>query len=267
MPLPSRLQSESDCSFTFDFRQVYWNSRLHAEHQRLVQSFAPYDVLSDVMAGVGPFALPAAKKGLWVLANDLNPASYESLVGNMKANKVEPRIRASCEDGRAFIRSSILRAWEEAFEGPPLRPEEDDAVKSATQLAKEKRAQRSSRPAASSSQAQAPAKTKRATIERLPPRRLVDHFVMNLPASALEFLDAYRGAYLPLRDAVGAEVLEAELDAREKEGKARWPMVHVHCFTKDLAGAHEDVCHVSLISSFCMPLFLNIAPNSAQTQS
>jgi len=219
------------------------------------------------MAGVGPFALPAAKKGLWVLANDLNPASYESLVGNMKANKVEPRIRASCEDGRAFIRSSILRAWEEAFEGPPLRPEEDDAVKSATQLAKEKRAQRSSRPAASSSQAQAPAKTKRATIERLPPRRLVDHFVMNLPASALEFLDAYRGAYVPLRDAVGADALEAELDAREKEGKGRWPMVHVHCFTKDLAGAHEDVCHVSIICSCCSTPSLILSPKSAQTQS
>lgn len=27
---------ESDCKFRFNFRQVYWNSRLQAEHNRLV---------------------------------------------------------------------------------------------------------------------------------------------------------------------------------------------------------------------------------------
>ncbi|KAJ1030364.1 hypothetical protein NDA16_001273 [Ustilago loliicola] len=29
--------SESDCTFEFDFRSVYWNSRLHAEHMRLIK--------------------------------------------------------------------------------------------------------------------------------------------------------------------------------------------------------------------------------------
>jgi Met-10+ like-protein len=43
--------------------QVYWNSRLEAEHSRLVQDFAPGDVVVDIMAGIGPFALPAARKG------------------------------------------------------------------------------------------------------------------------------------------------------------------------------------------------------------
>jgi tRNA (guanine37-N1)-methyltransferase len=45
-------------------------------------------ILGDVFAGVGPFALPAAKKGCNVYANDLNPVSYKWMVENVKLNKV-----------------------------------------------------------------------------------------------------------------------------------------------------------------------------------
>ena len=82
--------SENNCSFTFDFSKVYWNSRLQAEHTRLVDTFEKEDVLADGFAGVGPFAVPAAKvKGcLGVFANDLNPMSAQALRENVKANKV-----------------------------------------------------------------------------------------------------------------------------------------------------------------------------------
>lgn len=83
-----RLQSESDCRFKFDFSKVYWNSRLSTEHGRLVDTFNPIDIVADGFAGVGPFAIPAAKKGCAVLANDLNPASADSLRGNIPLNKV-----------------------------------------------------------------------------------------------------------------------------------------------------------------------------------
>lgn len=83
------LKRESDCSFTFDFREVYWNSRLGAEHDRLIQIFKPEDgVVSDVMAGVGPFAVPAAKRGCAVLANDLNPACAKWHRRNVEDNNV-----------------------------------------------------------------------------------------------------------------------------------------------------------------------------------
>ena len=81
-------QHESNCRFTFDFTQVYWNSRLHTEHDRLVQLFEPTDVIADVFAGVGPFAIPAAKKGCAVFANDLNPDSAKYLIKNIADNKV-----------------------------------------------------------------------------------------------------------------------------------------------------------------------------------
>lgn len=45
-------------------------------------------VLGDMFAGVGPFALPAAKKGCTVYANDLNPNCFKYLQENAEGNKV-----------------------------------------------------------------------------------------------------------------------------------------------------------------------------------
>lgn len=50
--------------------------------------FKPGEVVVDVMAGVGPFAVPAGRKGVWVWANDLNPDSYAALREAVVKNKV-----------------------------------------------------------------------------------------------------------------------------------------------------------------------------------
>lgn len=44
------------------------------------------------------------------------------------------------------------------------------------------------------------------------------HYVLNLPASALTFLPAFRGLYA------------GRLDLFEPNGSSKLPMVHVHCF-------------------------------------
>ena len=80
--------SEENCIFKFDYSKVYWNSRLQTEHKRLVDSFSPGEVVCDVMAGIGPFAIPAGKKGVFVWANDLNPDSYTAMVEAINRNKV-----------------------------------------------------------------------------------------------------------------------------------------------------------------------------------
>ncbi|XP_032456104.1 tRNA (guanine(37)-N1)-methyltransferase [Nasonia vitripennis] len=100
---------ESGCSFTFDFAKVYWNPRLVNEHAALVNLLSKGDVLYDVFAGVGPFAVPAANKGVRVLANDLNPESYKWLCKNSQGKKARKLLTAFNKDGRDFLRDDVKR--------------------------------------------------------------------------------------------------------------------------------------------------------------
>lgn len=98
---------ENGVFFEFDFSKVYWNPRLSTEHERIVELLKPGDVLYDVFAGVGPFAVPAAKKKCYVLANDLNPESFKWLQHNVKRNKCLAQAQVFNKDGRDFILNEI----------------------------------------------------------------------------------------------------------------------------------------------------------------
>ncbi|XP_008551481.1 tRNA (guanine(37)-N1)-methyltransferase [Microplitis demolitor] len=99
---------ENNCKFTFDFAKVYWNSRLCTEHTNLLKFMNKNDVLYDVFAGVGPFSVPAARRGIQVLANDLNPESYKWLQYNATANKAKNLISFN-KDGRDFLRDEVKK--------------------------------------------------------------------------------------------------------------------------------------------------------------
>ncbi|KAF4612304.1 hypothetical protein D9613_004255 [Agrocybe pediades] len=214
---------EADCRFTFDFTEVYWNSRLHTEHERLVQMFKPEEVVADVFAGVGPFAVPAAKKGCAVLGNDLNPNSAKYLAKNVKDNRVTDLVRVSCEDGRDFIRTCVSRVYDDpfpAYTGPkPSRMQEEKERKRLQKLAAEGH----------------PIPPPNAAESTGPRRQRISHFVMNLPDSALTFLDAFRGILVDN---------ERDLSGIYKE----MPMVHCHCFTRELdpAKAEQDIRQVRI---------------------
>jgi tRNA (guanine37-N1)-methyltransferase len=99
---------EANCIFKFDFSKVYWNSRLQGEHERLLKLFKPADIICDVFGGVGPFALPSAKnQKAFVFTNDLNPESYKYLKENILLNKVGDKVEGYNLDGREFIRNSL----------------------------------------------------------------------------------------------------------------------------------------------------------------
>ncbi|KAJ1963970.1 tRNA(m(1)G37)methyltransferase [Dipsacomyces acuminosporus] len=188
---------ENECVFRFDYSKVYWNSRLHSEHERLIKMFKPASSICDVMAGVGPFAVPAGKRGCLVWANDLNPASYSAMEDNIRLNKVQGRVRAFNMDGRDFIRRAFADYYEATKNGPIAIPA---AAKSSAPKNK-------------------PAAQPDITINS----RTFDHVVMNLPAIAIEFLDAFRGLF---RSITGKS--EAEADDKSLV----LPMIHAHCFTK-----------------------------------
>eukprot|EP01128_Nolandella_sp_AFSM9_P001017 TRINITY_DN1112_c4_g1_i1.p1 TRINITY_DN1112_c4_g1~~TRINITY_DN1112_c4_g1_i1.p1 ORF type:complete len:493 (-),score=110.78 TRINITY_DN1112_c4_g1_i1:51-1529(-) len=152
---------ESGCKFRFDFSKVYWNSKLGTEHHRLVKSFKKGDVVADMFGGVGPFALPAAKRGLKVYSNDLNPNSIASLRTNISLNKLSDQVTPSCEDGRDFIRRLVGS------------------------------------------------------------RTHFDRVIMNLPASAITFIDVFKGLF-----------------------PADWgkmPTIHCYCFSKAVDDLEADV--------------------------
>ncbi|KAL4901297.1 hypothetical protein BDW74DRAFT_170238 [Aspergillus multicolor] len=204
------IQHEQNCEFRFDFSRVYWNSRLHTEHQRLVELFKPGEMVCDVMAGVGPFAVPAGKKKIFVFANDLNPHGYEVMQDAVKRNKVFKFVTPFNQDGRQFIKWSAkaLLKWDSPKVVIPQKITRSRDVSGN-------------------------AKGTRPPAEVYTRPKLFDHYVMNLPGNALEFLDAFIGVY------AGHEELFAP------HTKKQLPMVHVYCFSghsENEVDDHIDIC-------------------------
>ncbi|KAL0969041.1 hypothetical protein UPYG_G00221910 [Umbra pygmaea] len=188
---------ENGATYEFDFSRVYWNPRLSTEHERVVGLLKRGDIVLDVFAGVGPFAIPAARRGSTVLANDLNPESHRWLQHNCKLNKVERKVTTFNLDGRAFIRGPVKQELPSLLKG-------DASV----------------------------------------------HVVMNLPALALEFLDAFRGL---LDQGLCCDV--------------NLPQVHCYGFSKkddpqrDVVERASDSLGFSLEGRCSVHLVRNVAPN------
>jgi hypothetical protein len=92
-------------------RLVYWNSRLEREHSRLTATYlhGTTTTVCDMMAGIGPFAVPAAQEGCTVYANDLNPNSTRYLAMNAVTNKVSDRLGLG-DIGSSSVGSELLKS-------------------------------------------------------------------------------------------------------------------------------------------------------------
>ncbi|EME49876.1 hypothetical protein DOTSEDRAFT_164659 [Dothistroma septosporum NZE10] len=192
--------SEENCIFKFDYSKVYWNSRLNTEHRRLVGKFREGQAVCDVMAGIGPFAVPAGRKKIFVWANDLNPDSYDSLQGAIARNKVQDYVQPFNEDGKTFIRTAIA-----------------DLAKTEKTVNIIKKASKKEPTA------------KGEVLRTLRQPRVFDHFVMNLPATAITFLTSFVGVFSP-------DVRRSLLH------DCSMPLIHVYCFnTKSDDNVEEGI--------------------------
>ncbi|KAH6648493.1 Met-10+ like-protein-domain-containing protein [Truncatella angustata] len=215
---------ENECAFHFDYSKVYWNSKLEPEHTRLIKAFQPGEVVCDVMAGIGPFAVPAGRRGVFVWANDMNPESHKYMVEAIQRNKVGQYVRPFNEDGRTFIHKAA------------------DSVYEASQAGEHVIVQKKVRRSEAKDKGPPP-------TEKIPVPATISHFVMNLPASAYTFVHHYRGVY------AGREKLFTP------HTNTKLPLVHVHCFALK---SDDEVPLLDICERLTSELGVKMVPGDAE---
>ena len=78
----------------------------------------------------------------------------------------------------------------------------------------------------------------------------IDHFVMNLPATAIDLLGCFQGIYAPLRREESADGisflfrLRAYSAAKQSVDAPHLPMIHCYCFSKAEEAYEADLNEV-----------------------
>ncbi|XP_076933243.1 tRNA (guanine(37)-N(1))-methyltransferase 2-like [Bidens hawaiensis] len=244
-------------TFKLDYGLVYWNSRLEHEHIRLVNKFDQGDVICDMFAGIGPFAIPAAQKGCLVYANDLNPDSVRYLKINADVNKVNNNIHAYNMDARVFMSKlmTVPDGESEVVDSSLVSSGNCNIQENVKANTEEKNSENGSLKSADGHVA---VRTKGSKNKRIKTSvsftnkswEHVDHVVMNLPASALQFLDVFRGLI------------------QRKYWKGSLPWIHCYCFIRSTETQHSVVSEAEslLNAKIHEPVFhrvRDVAPNKA----
>ncbi|KAJ8475861.1 hypothetical protein OPV22_019588 [Ensete ventricosum] len=264
-------------TFKLDYSLVYWNSRLEHEHIRLVSLFQRGETICDMFAGIGPFSIPAARKGCHVYANDLNPNSVYYLRINANINKVEDHVYTYNMDARAFMHhvmtvpdSDGMQKTGEAVSNDnhsdKLATNEKEVVTqdmlnagkdnqdsvNGSSVKKKPAVKRQLDKASEVFQGNMNANKRirgfHLTVSR--PWEHVDHVIMNLPASALDFLDVFKGLI------------------QREHWRGSLPWIHCYCFIRSTETKESILSKAeSLLSTkITDPIFhrvRDVAPNKA----
>ncbi len=100
---------ENGCVFKVDIEHAYFSPRLSGEHARVATQVRRGEVVVDLFAGVGPFAILIAKRyGGIVHAIDLNPFAVELLKENIRLNKVSNAVFPYLGDARLIVESYLM---------------------------------------------------------------------------------------------------------------------------------------------------------------
>lgn len=98
---------EHGLRYRVDLATCYFSPRLATERLRTAEQVQAGEVVLDMFAGVGPFAILVAKQGKAsrVYAVDINPDAVRFLEENARRNKVQDKVRPVLADGAAFAPS------------------------------------------------------------------------------------------------------------------------------------------------------------------
>jgi tRNA (guanine37-N1)-methyltransferase len=103
------VYSEYGCVYHVDVAKAYFSPRLSTEHNRVASQIKEGETVVDLFAGVGPFAIPIAKKqeNVRVYAVDVNPDATALLKRNIAVNRAEKQVVPILGDARQVVREQL----------------------------------------------------------------------------------------------------------------------------------------------------------------
>ncbi|MCU4716620.1 class I SAM-dependent methyltransferase [Halapricum hydrolyticum] len=94
------VHREYGSEFLVDVAEMYFSPRLATERHRVVEQVESGEHFFDMFAGVGPFVIPAARRGATAVGVDINETAIEHLRANAERNDVAERVTAIAGDVR-----------------------------------------------------------------------------------------------------------------------------------------------------------------------
>jgi tRNA (guanine37-N1)-methyltransferase len=80
--------TEHGFRFSIDLSAAYFSARLSTERQRIAALAGSSEVILDMFAGVGPFAIALAERAALVIAADINPGAIGLMLENLAQNRI-----------------------------------------------------------------------------------------------------------------------------------------------------------------------------------
>jgi tRNA (guanine37-N1)-methyltransferase len=141
-------------------------------------------------------------------------------------------LRVSEIDGHAFIKTAPELAWTQPF--APFVWRTGTSTREEQKAARKERERRKA-------EGLAPLPPPPPPAAPVPVPRLPDHYIMNLPDSALSFLPAYISSYTSLLENESFKAAYPDIEA------VPMPIIHVYCFTREMdpERAKWDIIEVS----------------------
>lgn len=103
------IYKEHGIRLAVDIKQAYFSPRLSEEHSRIANKSNDNEIIVDLFCGIGPFAIPIAKKvKSHIHAIDINPGAIELLKENLQLNKLTGTITPYCGDCRKVVEENNL---------------------------------------------------------------------------------------------------------------------------------------------------------------